>query len=162
MRGFLQKMAFGKLKDLANKVLRLDENKVLKIVLDEKVLQAQVIDLNKENQLYENGVTANGKFLGEYAPFTYRYKTQMAGLLGNDTRADHITLKDTGSFYDSFKFRNRNDGFIIEAKTEKEDGTDLSVAYGPQILGLTDESITEIIPEVRQRMVDVVRSKIKG
>lgn len=155
-------MAFGKLRSLLSRIENLTVDAVMDEVWDDQYLQSLVLDLNFQSQLYDKGIDAAGNFLGEYSPFTVQYKRTIAGQLGNDTRTDHITLKNTGDFYRSGRFVKQQGGFSIEADTIKEGGDDLAVEFGPHILGLTNESIQELIPEVRERAVPVVRQKIAG
>jgi len=132
--------------------------KIMKNVWDDARLQAQAIDLNTESQLYEKGITSDEKSLGDYAPITIFYYKPLARAEGRDGRTDHITLKDTGDFYRSFKFNNENDGWSIDANTDKQ-GTDLSFVYG-KILGLTDESINELMPEVKESFLKITRKEL--
>ena len=143
-------------RELAKKIQKLDENKILKKVFSDDLLQAQILDLNTKGQLYERGVDSKGDPTGEYAPFTLAYKQTIAGALGNDTRTDHITLKDTGEFYESFKFKNKDDGFIIEADTQKEE-TDLQQVY-PHVLGLDAQSRNEIRNDIKIRFMEILRN----
>lgn len=140
---------------------KLESGPILHEIFDDSGLQSQIIDLNT-GQLYDKGIRADGVELGQYAPFTIEYKTKVAGGLGNDTRVDHITLRDTGAFYSSFRFKNESDGFVIEADTIKDGGDDLADIYGIKILGLTNESIGEIKPEIVERMVEKIRIQISG
>lgn len=121
---------------------------MFRVVMDDPILQAEIIDLNTTQQMYEKGVDAKGDPLGQYAPITIAYYKPLAAAEGRDGRTDHITLKDTGDFYGSFKTRTTNDGLVISAETVKE-GKDLLVPY-PNIIGLTDESLAEIRPAVLQ------------
>jgi hypothetical protein len=131
---------------------------MMREILQDPLIQAQAIDLNRQSQLYEKGVTSEGKSLGEYSPYTIQYKTQIAARIGNDSRADHVTLKDTGAFYNSFRFRNMADGFIIGAETIKDGTDDLAQIYGKNILGLSHESIQELQPEIIERLRPMVRT----
>lgn len=59
-------------------------------------LKEQIIDLNREDQLFNQGIDSNGKFLGYYSSFTIMEKKQR-GLPYNRT-----TLFDSGDFYNGF------------------------------------------------------------
>lgn len=99
-------------------------------------------DFITEDQLYEKGVDGLGKPLGEYSPFTKQFKDTIAGRLGRDTRSDHITLKDTGAFYESIKVKLQKDGIKIDSDPVKDDDNLLDI-YGKEILFLTEENLTE-------------------
>jgi len=51
--------------------------------------------------------------IGSYSPYTVMLKKEKG------QRTDHITLLDTGAFYDSFKIFLNRDNFIINADDEK-------------------------------------------
>lgn len=163
-------------KNIARKVRKLKEAQMLSKIMKDKLLIAQIIDLNTESQLYEKGVDSKGKELGEYAPITVSYFKPKAQAEGRDGRTDHVTLKDSGAFYLSFKVKRISGGIVIIANTKKDYlgtylefdertqsprtvkdyHTDLVVEFGP-ILGLTDESLQEILPEIRARISELVR-----
>ncbi len=110
----------------------------LDIWKDNKV-QNYIIDLNTEgeqtSQLYELGEDSKGRSLGNYSPVTIDFKLFGSG----DSRIDHITLKDTGEFYESFIVRPKKKGFTIEANPNK-DGDNLFSIYGKDIVGLNDDN----------------------
>lgn len=124
--------------------------KIANPIFNDGTLQAQMIDLNRR-QMYEFGVDSKGITLGEYAPATINYWKPRAASEGRDGKVDHVTLKDTGEFYDSIKIKNEN-AIIFEADMKKP-GTDLEIIY-PDALGLNDESKNEIFPEIQERFVE--------
>jgi len=150
-------IVLGKLKNICNNIIALDRDEILLNIFDRNTqLNDDILQLNKD-QLYDLGITADGKDLGGYAPYTLEYKEHEAGKLGRDTRSDHITLKDTGAFYDSFKLRSDIGGFIISADTKKED-TDL-ITFG-KILGLTNENKGTLRGWVKPLFIAKVRAQI--
>lgn len=151
---------FGQLQSMINRTRELDHNKIAHEVFENKTLQAQVIDLNTQSQLYDKGITKDGQSLGEYSLATIYGTSTFAGKIEKGQRYDHVTLQDTGEFYKSFRFINESDGFSITADSIK-DGTDLEKVFG-KVVGLTKESIQEIIPEVRESMQEKTRRAIKG
>jgi len=155
-------MAFRKIYALIDRMESLTIDSIMDEVWDDRYLKALVLDLNFQSQLYEKGVDAAGNLLGYYSPFTVRYKRSIAGSIGNDTRSDHITLKDTGEFYNSGRVEKVPGGIVIDAETNKGGGDDLAVEFGKKILGLSNESIQELIPEVRERVIPLVRQKVIG
>ncbi|MFZ9893418.1 MAG: hypothetical protein ACO3FO_06545, partial [Candidatus Nanopelagicaceae bacterium] len=119
----------------------------------------QIIDFNLE-QMYEGGIDSEGNSLGQYAQITVSYWKPLAKSLGNDGRTDHITLKDTGEFYKSFRIKLESDGFKITANTIKED-TDLAQIY-PKVIGLTKESKAMVSELITPYMVEAIRAQILG
>lgn len=140
---------FGVVKDLGNNMKRLNKNKLLKEVVSEQQVQAQIIDLN-QSQMFDKGIEADGSSLGDYSP---------TSVTKYGKRPGRIQLKDTGEFYDSMKVGIKEDGFIITGDTDKGD-VDLAQVY-PNVLGLTDDSIDELLPEITERLIDKLKTEIK-
>lgn len=139
--------------DIAKKAEKLDRNKVMKKVLSRKDLQLKMIEMNRNFQLFEEGIDANGRSLGVYSRRTIEIKREK----GQPT--NRVTLKDTGQFYMSFKFKNEATEAYITANTEKDD-KDLAEVYGENILGLTDESLFYLRPEIVSDTRNVVRETL--
>lgn len=147
------------LADLLKKIIRIEtkaDRLFVKILKDSNV-QAQIIDFNLE-QMYEGGIDSEGRSLGEYATITVQYYKPLARSLGNDGRTDHITLKDTGEFYKSFRIKVENDGFKITADTIKED-TDLAQIY-PDVIGLTKESKQMVSELITPYFIEAIRKEL--
>ena len=91
-----------------------------------------IIELNTEgektSQLFELGVDSQGNRLGDYSGFTKNIKASKG------QRIDHITLKDTGEFYKSFKVTPNKKGFRITANPNKDD-SNLFDDFGVDIVG---------------------------
>ena len=117
-----------------------------------------IIRLNTEYQLYEKGIKSDGSMLPKYKPFTVRMKTMNRS--GHDSRIDNMTLKDTGGFYQSFRVRNEDDGFVIVANAITDDGTDLTQRYGIEILGLSNNSQIELIQKLIPDLIIDVKKRI--
>jgi len=111
-----------------------------------------VLDLNRLGQLYYKGVDSRGLLLGHYAAYTLRVK--------EDPMLAHVTLKETGDFYNSFQLKTHKNYIEIEADTMKG-STDLMDEWGENILGLTEES-QEMLSDymIRNNFKDVIQQKI--
>lgn len=99
-----------------------------------------IIDMNAEQQLYEQGVNTYGVKIMDYKPYrplTIRIKREKGQPI------DRVTLRDTGDFQSSFYLEVGNEQFEIKANDWKTD--DLIKKYGREILGLTDENLSELI-----------------
>jgi len=96
-----------------------------------------IVQLNTEgqptSQLFEQGVDSLGNTLGEYAPRTKDIKT------AKGQRIDHITLRDAGNFYNSYRVIPRKKGFDIVADPIAGD-SNLFDDFGEEIVGLTKEN----------------------
>lgn len=139
---------FGVFKKMARNVERMDRNIMLEEIFSNPQLQSQMIDLN-QSQMMDQGVDSYGVTLGDYSPVSVSHYGKDPG---------HITLRDTGAFYDSMKVLVGSEAVVISGDTEKPD-RDLSVAW-PHALGLTNDSLQEILPEVKQRFIESVKMKL--
>lgn len=104
----------------------------------DKNVREEIVLYNTEDQLWSDGVDSLGNDLGDYQPVTVDIKRSKG------QRTDHITLKDTGEFYDSFKVTVQKDSFTINADPQKDD-TNLFDEFGIDIVGLTDENMKGIM-----------------
>jgi hypothetical protein len=149
------------LADLLKRIIGIEKkaDKFFVEILKDSNVQAQIIDLNLE-QMYEGGIDSEGNSLGQYAQITVSYWKPLARSLGNDGRKDHITLKDTGEFYKSFRIKLENDGFRITANAIKED-TDLAQIY-PKVIGLSKESKAMVSELITPYFIESIRAQILG
>jgi len=110
-------------------------------------------------QLYEQGVNTDAEIIGYYSPVSI-YLKGVAANYGRDSKTDHITLKDTGAFYDSFKVVIQKTQFKIIADDNK-DGNHLQDAY-PKIIGLTEESMGKLKERMLPIIIEDLRTEILG
>lgn len=124
----------------------------MKVLFDDSNFRKLIIDLNQE-QLYEYGIDSNGNSLGEYTPYTKQLKQEKG------QRIDHITLKDTGDFYNSFQliFNNSDGSIQIIADGQKED-TNLFREFGIDILGLTEENMDVVVSTANRILQRYIKS----
>lgn len=132
-----------------NNVINLDQDAIISNILRDAEFQRFIIDLNTEEQLFEQGIDSLGASLGDYTDFTKTVKS----IKGQ--RIDHITLEDTGEFYKSFAIKVKNGGFLITADGQKED-TNLLEEYGKEILGLTDENLQIVIDAIKEKLIPII------
>jgi hypothetical protein len=114
----------------------------------------KIIELNTIGQLYEQGVDSKDNSLGLYSDFTIETK------IFKNERFDHVTLKDTGSFYNSFKVTSDRGEITITANDVADYDIPLTAKYGKDIIGLTDESLQIIIEMIRPRIIQYVHLKL--
>lgn len=101
---------------------------------------AYIIDMNAEEQLFEQGINRLGVDIMDYAPYS-PLTIEIKELKGQPT--NRVTLRDTGDFEESFFLEVGDKQFEIKAADYKTEG--LIKKYGRQILGLTTENIGELI-----------------
>lgn len=154
--------AFRPIENLCNRAKELNAGYLMKCLFLDGYFKALIIDLNTDKQLFDKGIDATGKKLRNrfrtvaaeyYSKETIRIKSEK----GQPT--DRITLKDSGDFYSTFKLELKNGAFFIDADTVKDDN-DLAQVWGADILGLTQESLQEVIDLSLEILIPVIRNKL--
>lgn len=143
---------FEGLRDIANNMISIDGSKLVHDVISIDSLQAQIIDLN-QSQLYDKGVDSLGNPTGEYSLATIYGTVNFEGKIAKGQPTDHVTLKDSGASYASMEVVNESDGFYIKGDFPE------SVKRGwPDALGLTTESLNELMPEITERLQEETKN----
>lgn len=102
--------------------------------------EAYIVDMNAEEQLFEQGINRLGVEISDYAPYS-PVTIEIKEAKGQPT--NRVTLRDEGDFESSFFLEVGTKQFEIKASDWKTE--ELIKKYGRQILGLTDESIAILI-----------------
>ena len=128
--------------DLRNKVAQAENNInsgkwMQQIIYDN---EAYIVDLNAEEQLYEQGINNLGVSISDYAPYS-PVTIKIKKAKGQPT--NRVTLRDEGDFESSFFLEVGQNQFEIKASDWKTE--ELIKKYGRQILGLTNENIEKLI-----------------
>lgn len=122
-----------------------------------------IIRLNTEGEQTSQliyGVNSKGKQLdevgGEYSPYTVMIKKEKGQI------TDHVTLKDTGTFYKSFKtyWDEQAKEIVITADTIKEGGDNLIDRWGREIIGLDEQNIGVLRDYARNKIPLLVKRKL--
>lgn len=132
----------GKIDDLLKRVVKFNDELtsgrlVQKIIWDN---EAYIIDMNAEEQLFEQGVNRLGVSIMDYAPYS---PVTIAIKEAKGQPTNRVTLRDEGDFQSSFYLEVGDKRFEIKAADWKTE--ELIKKYGRQILGLTDENIKILI-----------------
>lgn len=132
----------GKIDDLLKRVVQFNDELtsgrlMQKIIWDN---EAYIIDMNAEEQLFEQGVNRLGVSIMDYAPYS---PVTIAIKEAKGQPTNRVTLRDEGDFQSSFYLEVGDKQFEIKASDFKTE--DLIKKYGRQILGLTDENISILI-----------------
>lgn len=119
-------------------------------VWNDSRVQAEIVRLNTEEQLFNEGIKSDGDYLPDYSDTSVNLYGKPNG---------HIRLYDTGEFFESFRILVFGEDAEIVADTRKED-TDLAERYGKAIIGLTNESKDILTKIILQVLREVVRKDI--
>lgn len=107
----------------------------------------------QKRQLYERGVDGEGKSLGQYAVSTSARKRRKF------QPTEHITLFDTGEYYES-KELIITDGEFQMSEDPIKNGRSLYDRFGIFIAGWDEQSIEEIVFYLRARMQTLLNEKL--
>lgn len=124
-------------------------NRVLWLgIFNNATFRTWVLDLVREDQLFDQGIDEDGDVIGYYSEFTEAINPEKVA-------GTHYTLKDTGEFFESFYLTIYPDYFEINANPIKvnEDGEteNLFYKYTEAIMGLTSESKDKLGREILRR-----------
>lgn len=139
--------------DIIDRAKRLQSSDAWMFALSQKEVQDEIIRLNTTNQLYEEGIRSDGSPLGPYRPFTIEIKRQKG------QPYDHVTLRDTGEFYASFRVFYDADTFEVTADGDKGD-KNLFDVYGDNVLGLTEFNLERIKQLILQYYAEFIVQRV--
>jgi len=139
-----------RLKELQRKLNRIkDERFLMRMLFSDPTFSKLIVSLNVHDQLYDKGIDSMGRSLGDYSLATITGTKNFKGKIAKGQPYDHVTLKDSGDFYESFRAKLVGTNIIITAQTIKEN-TDLLKVWGDDIIGLTDDNLQVVINRARE------------
>ena len=141
---------FDSLTTYLNKVSLINENVAWFEVIDREA-QFEIIRLNTDDQLFDEGIRSDGTFLPDYSQRSVEEFGKPQG---------HIKLKDTGQFYQSFRVKVDKWGFFISADDTSIYDIPLTDTYGIDILGLTDENMTVLTNLLKRKYLEFLDEKL--
>ena len=113
------------------------ETETDRIIQDHK---QEILDLNREDQLFDKGINSDGSMLEAYSPKTVKIK-KSKGEVYNRT-----TLLDEGPFYAGFDLFNKNGTLSIFSRDSKS--IELQDKYGSNIFGLVTDNAKKLNYEI--------------
>ena len=122
------------------------EDKIFKLVLDNKTIKDLIIFLNTDDQLGEDRINSLGAHLGFYS-----FATELISN-GRKKAGEPFDLNDTGAFWDSWLVFIGASEIIIDANPFKDEDN-LFEKYGIDVLGLTDENLQVLINEALEQYI---------
>ena len=138
---------------LVEKLRSIEITGVVRAIISDPQFKKFIIELNTQDQLFNKGINSLGVSLetigGPYSPNTIEGVPGLfEGKKEKGLPFDHITLFSEGDFYESFRIEIGLNHFRIIANGEKDDGN-LFDDWGPEIVGLTQESKQKIVERLR-------------
>ena len=163
---------FQRLKKLAANTKTLKSKLIFRIVFQNNEVQTFVLDLNRIDQIFENNEQSDGSIIpstnstfAKYSPVTESLNRGKSFKFKNSSTKQKIAgdpyfLFDTGEWFNTFKVKVLDDGFVIQATDVH--GVDYKAEYGDKILGLNNESKNEIIKKIIPFIIQETRKIIRG
>lgn len=146
--------------DLRNRVAKFNDGLTSGRIIQNIIWNndAYIIDMNAEEQLFEQGINRLGVDIMDYAPYS-PLTIEIKEMKGQPT--NRVTLRDEGDFEGSFYLEVGEKQFEIKASDWKTE--ELIKKYGRQILGLTDENIAIVIWEyIYPDLLETAKNVIYG
>ena len=138
----------SKLGQQLQKAVILDEATAWIEAFDQTLRREIIVEWLQRDQLFTQGIDADGLVLGTYSPLTEQWTE------GRKKAGDRYNLFDQGDFYASTYIIALANEIIIDADSEKMEGQDW---WRNAILGLTDENLTKLAERVKEKYIDYVR-----
>lgn len=126
---------------------------VFDILQGDNDVKVEILDLNRIDQLFNQGIDSKNRLIGLYS-----ISTEIISK-GRKKAGTHFTLFDTGKFYESFKLIPFKGFFEIVADGQK-DNVNLFDKYGTELTGLTPESIAKLPDILRPKIIEYIRFRL--
>lgn len=155
---------FAMLKLVRNKlsaIIQLDYHEIIQQALQDKYIQDEIIRLNTLDQLFDKGENSLGIRLenegGIYSQITINRKSQLGQPF------DHITLKDTGAFYQSFEvIANTGETYATIKANSIKDGKDILDRWGVEVIGLNPENTQWLRNEIKNWIIERIKQEYQA
>jgi hypothetical protein len=148
------------LSKLVNNISQISVNSLAQKVFKESGISKFIINLNREDQLFLEGVGVDGKIVAEYSFDTQILSQGISGKGFPKRAGDPFNFYSTGEMYNSFSIRIERDGFVINADTSdllSNEKNRKRIGSDKKILGLTNESKAELVEKIIPLLVKELR-----
>ena len=148
-------MKFGRLSDLVKNAKALSLDRAFRYSFSDKAITDYVIELNTDEQLFNNSTNNRGEIMDFYSEKTEEL-TRGESFGGKQKLAgEPWFFYDTGDFFKSFYISVGKDSItIIATDAEKMQHLFADIEAVDMLIGLTDESIKalliELIPKLKE------------
>lgn len=135
-------------KNLGTAITAIETGEILNRAVLEN--QAEILDLNTAQ--LEKGKNSLDELLQRYASDEY---AKFKKAIGSNAPSGVPNLKLEGDFYSGFKLERDGEDWMIFSTDEKND--ELVNKYGSSIFGLSEKSITELLPNLLETLLTDLR-----
>ena len=161
---------FEAIRDLTEKVKQLDEGKLTNIYISDNTIKEFILDLNRVEQLFKEGIQSDGSPLtssnstpGYYSSFTEQLNAGITFTYKGESKqkifGEPYFLYNEGKFFSTFVLIPLKDGFEIQANPQR-DNTNILDEFGQNVIGLTDESLQIFIDAFKEVIPDLIRKEL--
>lgn len=144
---------------LYNNVRKITPDTLASEVFREAKIARFVLNLNREGQLFADGVGVDGQIVGTYSFMTQQFSENISGKGFPKIAGNPYNFYNTGEMYNSFSIRVEKDGFVINADTSELESSGI-IENKEEIIGLTDESIEKLVKEILPELAKEVTKQI--
>lgn len=143
-------------KKVLDKLIRAESNIESDFKLILQILEQEILDLNRDKQLFEEGVGTDGNLLGVYSKATEEMTKEAQGVGFPKRAGEPFNLYNTGSMFKSFDLKVGKDSFSIvnTSQTLKAFSQTKDIPES-RIIGLTSENkdlveLKKVLPLLRE------------
>jgi hypothetical protein len=157
---------FSKVHALRKKVASFNQQKVMREIMNDPIIKAQVLDMNREQLLSGHG--ADGEDLPRYVDDPYfkskesaeRYRDWKRNISPNsDKDPEVMDFFITGLFHNTIQVKAASEG--IQLYSTSPIIKDVQQKTNDNALGITRENKIELLPEIRERFLDDFKATLK-
>lgn len=137
-----------------NRYRNLKEDYLWRKVFNDEIFRTWVLDLIRQDQLFEKGIDGDGDIIGTYSEYTEMMNPEKVA-------GTPFTLFDTGEFYKSFILYIYKNYVEVDANpikiNDKGEKENLFWKYGENIIALTDSSLQKLRTEFLARFTNELK-----
>lgn len=137
-----------------NRYRNLKEEYLWRKVFNDQIFRTWVLDLIRQDQLFEKGIDGDGDIIGTYSEYTEMMNPEKVA-------GTPFTLFDTGEFYKSFILYIYKNYVEVDANpikiNDKGEKENLFWKYGENIIALTDSSLQKLRTEFLARFTNELK-----
>jgi hypothetical protein len=148
------------LSKLVSNIQSISINTLSQKVFKESGVSKLIINLNRENQLFLEGVGVDGNIVATYSFNTEQMSKGISGKGFPKNAGEPFNFYSTGEMYNSFSITFESDGFVINADTSDLINGNRKISSDKQILGLTNESKIKLVQEILPFMAAEIKKQI--